>query len=153
MQVVQLLLLAAGRSLGIVVVDGAGQCAADSDGALDRSVGVDVEERPGVGDLPVDVQRPDLGEVGDAEQRVADEHLVVDEAERLFRVERHQPERQLAHLDGHRVDVGAVQALGDDLAQGVGRLLLRRPDAGAGGCPGFDEACGQVAGGGDEESA
>ena len=47
-------------------------------------------------------------------------HLVVDEGERQVAVERDEPQRELAHLDGHVVDVGAVEAVGDDLADRLG---------------------------------
>ena len=47
----------------------------------------------------VDVERAKLIEVGEAEQRVAEEDLVVDEGERQVAVEGDEPERELAHLD------------------------------------------------------
>ena len=81
-------------------------------------------------------------------------HLVVDEGERQVAVERDEPERELAHLDGHVVDVGAVEAVGDDLADRA-RVYrsLRCALAGVLAGPGLDETVGEVAGGGDEERA
>ena len=65
---------------------------------------------------------------GDAQQRVAGHQPVVEEGERPLRVHRHQPERQLRHLHGHRVDVHAVEAVLDDLPPGLDdhRVDLRR---------------------------
>ena len=63
----------------------------------------------------VEVRDAELLEVGDAEQRVAGAEGVVDERERAVLGERDQPQRELGHLDGHRVLVDAVQAaLGDE---------------------------------------
>ena len=61
----------------------------------------------------------ELFEIDDAEQRVAADEFVVDESEWLGGVHRDQPERQLGHLDGHRVDVRAVQAVLDDQPPGL----------------------------------
>ena len=77
---------------------------------------------------------------------------------------------QLCHLDGHGVDVDAIQTMLDDLAaglddQGVGGYVQGQAgfhrglgeeklgiDVATDG-PGFDELAGQVAAGGDEEGA
>ena len=74
--------------------------------------------------------------------------LLVEEGQRLAGLQRLQPQRHLGQLDGHRVDVDAVDAAADDAAQrgadhGVGRL----------GFAGFlgGEALGDPPGGGDEE--
>ena len=56
---------------------------------------------------------------GGAEEAVADTDVVVEEGERLAGLEGLHPEADLAQLDGHRVDVDAVEAAADDVAQGV----------------------------------
>ena len=88
-------------------------CERAVDGGLDL-VEAEVEARLA---LPrrVEVGDAELAQVGDAEQRVAGAQRVVDERERPVLRERDQPERELGHLDGHRVLVDAVQAaLGDE---------------------------------------
>ena len=63
----------------------------------------------------VQVHDQQLTLVGHAEQRVAGAQRVVDERERAVLGERDQPQRELGHLDRHRVLVDAVQAaLGDE---------------------------------------
>ena len=80
--------------------------------------------------------------------------LVVDEGERELRVEGHQPQRQLAHLHGHRVDVRPVQARGDDGADRVGlQLAWRQSRHSFLALPRLHESVGEVAGGRDEERA
>ena len=70
--------------------------------------------------------------------------------QRLARLEGLEPEADLAQLDGHRVDVDAVEAAADDVAQrgSDGRrrgLLVAGADGG--------QALGDPVGGGDEEVA
>ena len=85
-----------------------------------------------------------------AEQRVAALDVGVEEGERPAGLERLQPELDLAELDRHRVDVDAVEAAGDDVAQRVpGRLGRGLLVAGAHG----GEALRDPVGGGDEEVA
>jgi len=93
--------------------------------------------------IRVDVLALQLPHIGQAEERVAVQDLVIDEGERELRVQRHQPQRQLAHLHGHRVDVRAVQAGGDNRADRVG-LQFGRRQAGDGlfPVPGLDEPVG-----------
>jgi len=64
--------------------------------------------------------------------------VVVEEAQRPAGVERLQPQADLAQLDGHLVQVNAIEAAADDIAQGVaaGGQPVGRGDeevAGAGG--------------------
>ena len=75
----------------------------------------------------------------DADQRVAAPDGVVEEGERPVLAQRHQPERELGHLDGQRVLVHAVQAPLGHQSAGVGQplvrvlgdqLLVRRPGRG-----------------------
>jgi len=51
---------------------------------------------------------------------------VVEERQRLARLQRLQPERYLAQLNRHRVHVHTVHAAADHVAQGVARRLGRR---------------------------
>ena len=118
--------------------------------------------RPAVG---VGVHGLQLLQRRQAEQAVASDEPVVEEAERPLAVHRHQPERELRHLDRERVDVDAVQAvLGDEstsvesdpLHLGVaGRPGRRRTGAqhlaAALGLPGFEQPVGEVATGRDQE--
>ena len=79
---------------------------------------------------------------GRPEQAVADPDVVVEEGERLPGLEGLEPEAHAAELGGHGVDVHAVQAPADDVAQGVlvkerRRLALaRRVCANSGEMPG-----------------
>ena len=99
----------------------------------------------------VDVQLAELVEAGDAEQRVAEEDLVVDERERQVAVQGHQPQREFAHFDGHVVDVGAVEAVGDDFADGAEVQVAAMGVGGILGGPRFDHPVGEIAGGRDQE--
>ena len=131
--------------------------------------------------LRVEVQVDELLGAGDAEQAVADDEVVVEEAERAGAVEAGEPEAEFGHLDRHGVDVDAVDAVGDDVAAGVELVLLcqgeLRADRALPGCrhsvAGVDvsdaraaagavgvlaaglpsEPVGEVAGRGDEERA
>ena len=58
------------------------------------------------------------------DKRVAEEDLVINEGERQVAVERHEPQGEFAHLDSHVVDVGAVEAVGNDLTDGSGIEIL-----------------------------
>ena len=60
----------------------------------------------------------------DAEQRVAAAQGVVEEGEGPVLCERHQPERELRHLDGQRVLVHAVEAALGHEAPGDGQPLV-----------------------------
>ena len=85
-----------------------------------------------------------------AEQGVAALDVGVEEGERLAGLEGLHPEADLAELDRHRVDVDAVEAAGDDVAErGSRRLGGGLVVAGADG----GEALGDAVGGGDEEVA
>ena len=66
----------------------------------------------------VEVQVFELVHAGQAEQAVAADEPVVQEAERALAVHGDQPQRQLGHLDGERVDVRPVQAVLGDPAPG-----------------------------------
>ena len=142
------------RALRVGVVDLAGQRLAQADRPREHTVDVEVGQHHltlrGVG---VDVLVLELSHVGEAEQRAAVQHLVVDEGERQLRVQRHQPERELAHLHGHRVDVGAVEAGGHDLADRLRVQLMRGAGRRVLAVPGLDESGREVARGGDEERA
>ena len=83
-----------------------------------------------------------------AEEAVAALDVGVEERERLAGLEGLEPEADLAQLDGHRVEVDGVDAVGDDVAQGMadgggGGLALARADR--------RQALGEPVGGGDEE--
>ena len=77
-----------------------------------------------------------------AEQAVADADVVVEEGERLAGFQRFEPQAHAAQLGGHRVDVHAVEAAADHVAQGVlveerrGFALALRQRAHAGQVPG-----------------
>ena len=119
--------------------------------------------------LRVHVQRLQLLQADQAEERVPGGEAVVEEAEGPFGVHRDQPQRQLRHLDGEGVDVDAVQAVLGDLAAGLEQELVGfgvRADAAGGAVqvhgegfgvtfvqPRLDQAVGEVAAGGDEERA
>ena len=60
----------------------------------------------------------ELVNVGDAEQGVAGGQAVIEEREGAVAVYRDEPQGQLRHLDGHGVDVDAIEAVLDDLAAG-----------------------------------
>ena len=97
----------------------------------------------------------ELTQVGDAQERVADEDLVINEAEGFVLIQGDEPEGELAHLHGHLVDVHPVEAAGHHLPQGLALqvggpcALLQCAFTG----PGFDELAGQEAGGRHEEGA
>lgn len=65
----------------------------------------------------------ELIEVGDADQGIAADQVMVEEAERPAFLEAFEPEREAGQLQGHRVAVDAVDAVGDDLAQRVAVVL------------------------------
>ena len=84
--------------------------------AARSSIVVVVEQRQGASAprAPARVRRvPQVGEPR-AEQAVADLEVVIEKAQRPIGRQRREPERQPRELDGHRVQVDAVQAsLGD----------------------------------------
>ena len=69
-------------------------------------------------------------EIEHAEQRVAAADVGVEKAERLARLDRLDPERDLRQLDRHRVAVDAVKAGARDIAQRV-TVICGRCDASA----------------------
>ncbi len=114
-------------------------------------------------DRRVVVHVPQLVDMGDPEQRIACDQPVVQECEGLARVHRDEPERDLGHVDGHRVDVHPVETVLDDLpasgdpyrvvvgvAHDLGDLRRRRSLVPL-PCPCLDELVSQIPGGGHEE--
>ena len=87
---------------------------------------------------------------GGAEQAVAVADVVVEEAEGLAGIDGFQPEGDAAELDGHRVDVHAVEAATGDFAEGV--AVVVRADGTVGGAE-FGEFFRETAGGGEQEVA
>ena len=84
------------------------------------------------------------------EQAVAHLDVVVEERERLARLQGLHPEADLAQLDRHRVEVHAVDATADDVALGVldraqARLVVARAEPG--------QLLGHPLGRGDQEVA
>ena len=161
-QVAHLASLGGAGALGIVVVDVLGELLAQRTDPADDSPDIDrsdqfvalgvLEEQLLVLGLAVDAFVADLFEVGDTEQGVAVQDLVVHEAEWLVRVERDEPQGQFAHLDGHLIDVHAVQAGCHHLSYGPASHLLRRLAASlALVAPCLDELVGQVSCRGDQE--
>src|SRR5690349_13577685 len=78
------------------------------------------------------MQLAKLVHAGDAKQRIAEEDLVVNERKRKVAIQRYQPKRELAHFDGHVIDVGTVETVCDYFADGttvqiaamgIGRIL------------------------------
>ena len=61
---------------------------------------------------------------GDAQQRIAALEGVVEEGEGPVLLQRDEPERELGHLDGHGVDVHAVEAAVGHEAAGDGEALV-----------------------------
>ena len=59
---------------------------------------------------------------GGAEQGVADLDVVVEEGQRLAGRHGREPEADLGEVGGHRVDVDAVEAAGDDVVQRVAEV-------------------------------
>ena len=85
-----------------------------------------------------------------AQQAVADPDVVIEEGERLAGFQGFQPQAHPAQLDGHGVDVHAVEAAADDVAEGgAGGLGAGFLLAGAG----RGHAPRQAMGGGDQEVA
>ena len=83
---------------------------------------------------------------GGAEQAVAVADVVVEEAEGFAGIDGFQPEGDAAELDGHRVDVHAVEAAAGDFAEGV--AVVVGADGTVGGAE-FGECFGEAAGGGE----
>jgi hypothetical protein len=115
----------------------------------------------------VDVEGLELSERGEAQERVAADEAVVEEAEGTLPIHRDEPHRELGHLHGQRVHVDPVKAVFGHQSTGSED---HRFDFGIGGpvgttneCPtGFevafgvprlDDTIGQVASGGDKEGA
>ena len=69
---------------------------------------VELKRPDSAGRSGVDVLGPQLAQVRDPQQRIADKDLVVDEAEGLVLVQGYEPQGELAHLHGHLVDVHPV---------------------------------------------
>jgi hypothetical protein len=62
-------------------------------------------------------------EIEDAQQRVAAPDIGVEEAKRLARLDRFDPERDLGQLDRHRIAVNGVEAGTRDVAQRVSEII------------------------------
>ena len=75
-------------------------------------------------------------------RRVAVLDVGVEEAQRLARLQGLQPQRDLGQFDGHRVEVDAVDAAGDDLAQGGAYRVERSAPGCARGPPRRAWRCG-----------
>ena len=86
-----------------------------------------------------------------ADQAVAALDVVVEEAERLAGLERLHPQADLAQLHGHGVDVDAVDAVADDVAQGVPER--RRAPGSSSPVRTAGQVAGEAVGGGDQEVA
>ena len=78
-----------------------------------------------------------------AQQAVANPDVVIEERERLARLERFEPQAHAAQLRGHRVDVDAIQAAADDVAQCVLVEQRRRLALALRCCPDAREVPGQ----------
>ena len=158
-------LLGRRRTGGVGTADLAGEVLATLSHPLDH--GVDIESLGiGAGAVEfeeslccrcygVDVLSLELAQVGQAQERVADEDLVIDEAEGLVLIQGDEPQGEFAHLHGHLIDIHPVEAAGHHLPQGLSlqvgwpRALLQRTLTG----PCLDELAGQESGRRHEESA
>src|SRR5690606_16388539 len=65
-------------------------------------------------------------DVKNADQAVATADVAVEERERLARLERFDPQRDLAQFNGHRIAVDAVDAVRDDFTQCMLEFVLGR---------------------------
>ena len=80
-------------ALGVGVVDLVGEVPPELDGLAEDAVHIDLEQvLLRVRGVRVDVLPLELPDMGQAEERVAVEDLVVDEGERELRVQRHEPQ-------------------------------------------------------------
>ena len=85
-----------------------------------------------------------------AEQGVTDFEVGVEERERLAVLQCLQPQGDLRDLDGKVIDVDAIDAASDDVAECVADVVRRR--LGVAGANAGEGLC-DAAGGGDEEMA